>query len=630
MNLHPVDLTIIGGYLALVITLGWVLSRRAGKNLDSYFLGGKSIPWYILGVSHGAAGFDLTGTMWFVLMLYCYGMKGVWILWMWPMFAMVFRMMYLGVWIRRSNVLTGAEWMRTRFGTGVSGNLAHISVVVFALIAVVGFLSMAFQGIGKMAQPFFPFDWDTETYGLVIMCVTAGYLVVGGMYSVVLTDLMQYGLLLVSAVFLAFVACGQMSAAQIDAAVPPGWRDLFFGWHLNLDWSAHLAQINQLFEEDHSNLFGLFVMMMLFKGVLVSMAGPPPGYGMQNVLATRSPREAALENGWISVTAFFPRFLLIGSIVILALGPLQEGLVESVGNALEREDLEKLLPVVVETYVPIGLTGLILAGLLAAFMSTFDSTVNAASAYLVNDIYKRYIRPDAAPKTYVWFGYGCSLLVIALGIVFGYLADSIHSVTKFIVSGLFGAYTVPNVLKWHWWRFNGYGFFAGMLSGMLSALSLAGLDKWATAKPSQVQQLADPLRIPIEHLTSLTRLESFPYIIACSGLASVLVCLLTPPDPDEVVDKFYRQVRPWGWWEPVRRRLAAQGSAVEPNRDFRIDAFNCAVGIAWQTTLVTTPLYLVLRDFRGMLWSILALVGTSLVLKFTWYDRLGPGEMHLE
>ena len=97
MELHPIDIGIIIVYLIIVVTLGWLLSRRAGKNLESYFLGGKSIPWYILGVSHGASGFDITGTMWFALMLFVYGTKGTWILWIWPMFSMVFRMMYLGV-----------------------------------------------------------------------------------------------------------------------------------------------------------------------------------------------------------------------------------------------------------------------------------------------------------------------------------------------------------------------------------------------------------------------------------------------------------------------------------------------------------------------------------------------------
>ena len=618
MKLHPIDLAIIGCYVVIVILTGWLLSRRAGKNLDSYFLGGKSIPWYVLGISHGAAGFDIAGTMWFVLMLYTYGLKGVWILWMWPMFAMVFRMMYLGQWIRRSNALTGAEWMRTRFGAGIGGNLAHVSVVVYALISVVGFLSMAFQGIGKFAQPFFPWDLSPETYGLVMMLMTAAYLVVGGMYSVILTDIMQYMLLVVSSIGIAFIAWNQTSYEQIQAAVPEGWSSIFVGWNLNVDWTELMPALMEQFEKDHSSLFALFVGMMLAKGMVVSMAGPSPGYGMQNVLATRSPREAALESGWMTVTAFLPRFLLIGAIVILALGPLNADMQTMEGDV----DFEQLLPTVISRYVPIGLTGLVVAGLLAAFMSTFDSTVNAASAYIVNDIYKRYLFPEATDKTLIYMSYATSIFVILLGITFGYLTDSIHSVTLFIVSALFGAYTAPNVLKWHWWRFNSYGFFAGMVSGLVAALAFMGIDKLFTNSPDTVAGWSTGVQSLGNSIASLTPLEAFPFIIAVSAIMSVVVSLATPPESDEILESFYRSVRPWGFWGPVHRSVVQKDPGFQGSNSFGRDATNCVLGILWQTTFVTTPIYLMLREFQSMAISIVLMLVLSALLKLTWYDRL--------
>ena len=622
MKLHSIDLAIIGCYLVIVIVTGWLLSRRAGKNLDSYFLGGKSIPWYVLGISHGAAGFDIAGTMWFVLMLYTYGLKGVWILWMWPMFAMVFRMMYLGQWIRRSNALTGAEWMRTRFGSGVGGNLAHISVVVYALISVVGFLSMAFQGIGKFAEPFFPWDLSPETYGLVMMLVTAAYLVVGGMYSVILTDIMQYVLLVVSSIGIAIIALKQTSYEQIQAAVPEGWSSIFVGWNLDVDWTNLMPSLMEQFEKDHSSLFALFVGMMLSKGIVVSMAGPSPGYGMQNVLATRSPREAALESGWMTVTAFLPRFLLIGAIVILALGPLNADMQTTEGSV----DFEQLLPTVISRYVPIGLTGLVVAGLLAAFMSTFDSTVNAASAYIVNDIYKRYLFPEATDKTLIYMSYATSIFVILLGIIFGYLTESIHTVTLFIVSALFGAYTAPNVLKWHWWRFNSYGFFAGMVSGLVAALAFTGIDKLYVNSPETFANLGPGISSWAKTISELTSLEAFPYIIATSAIFSVLVSLVTPAESPEILESFYRSVRPWGFWGPVRRSIAEKDSSFQTDSSFGRDAMNCALGVVWQTTFVTTPIYFMLREYQAMAISIALLLGLSAILKFTWYDRLEEQE----
>ncbi len=611
MELHPVDISIIVGYLILVISLGWMLSKRAGKNLESYFLGGKSIPWYILGVSHGASGFDITGTMWFALMLFVYGAKGSWILWIWPMFSMIFRMMYLGVWIRRSNVLTGAEWMRTRFG-GFGGDLAHISVVLYAVVGVVGFLAYAFQGIGKFASVFFPWDLAVESgaislasndvYAIGILFITAGYLIVGGMYSVVLTDLIQFFILAVSSVCIAAIAMSRTTPDQIAAAVPEGWSNVFFGIHHNLDWSNLIPAFNEQFAEDRWNPFSFFIGLMLFKGLLVSMAGPTPGYGIQHVLATRSPKEAALESWWISVIAFFPRFLMISSIVVLGLVFLTPEL-----NAMGAEvDLEQLLPQVISRFVPVGLTGLVIAGLLAAFMSTFDSTVNAASAYIVNDIYKSYINPDAPTKRYVHAGYICSILVILAGIIFGLKADSIGSTTKWIVSALFGGFTAPNILKWHWWRFNGYGYFSGMIAGVIGATVV-------------------PVLLP-----ELTGLQQFPVILGFSTIASVAVCLLTRPEKQDILNSFYKSVRPWGFWNPVYQTLRTTVPNLQKNTNFARDMINCAVGIIWQTSLVTTPIYLVLRDMKFLAGSIAVLAATSVFLKFNWYDKLGPGDMSLE
>ncbi|MFZ5829462.1 MAG: sodium:solute symporter family transporter, partial [Planctomycetota bacterium] len=129
--MHVADLTIIAVYMLLMVAVGWFVMRLAARNPESYFLAGKSLPWWIIGIAHGSSGVDITGTIWFVMMLYVYGLKAVWLLWVWPLFNVLFRMVYLGAWVRRSNVLTGAEWMRTRFGYGVSAELAYLSVVLY-------------------------------------------------------------------------------------------------------------------------------------------------------------------------------------------------------------------------------------------------------------------------------------------------------------------------------------------------------------------------------------------------------------------------------------------------------------------------------------------------------------------
>jgi len=610
MELHSIDICIIIGYLVVVVIMGWLLSKRASKNLDAYFLGGKSLPWYVIGTSHGASGFDITGTMWFVVMLFTYGVKAAFIPWIWPLFDRVFRQVYLGPWIRRSNVLTGAEWMRTRFGKDLGGNLSHISVVVYALVATVGFLGYAFQGIGKFAEVFFPWDlaWgpfsSTDMYAIVILGITTAYLLLGGWYSVVLTDLVQFGLLTVASVFIAIVAIDKVTPEALAKVVPAGWNELSFGWRLNLDWSGLIDQLNTKISEDGFSLFGVLIMMMLFKGLLVSMAGPSPGYGMQHVLSTRNPREAALENWWMSIVQLVPRFLMITGIAVLGLVYFSPQ-VNQMLAAGEKFDFEKILPYVIKDFVPVGLVGVLLAGLLAAFMSTFDSTVNAGAAYLVNDIYKRYLNPNAKTKRYVYFSYFCSVLLVVVAVVVGIHIKSIHDITTWIAFGLYGGYVAPNILKWHWWRFNGYGYFAGMIAGVVAAL------------------------IPLVIVPDMNRIYILPFSLFVSTIASIVVCLRTPPEKDEVLESFYRNVRPWGFWKPVYENLVRKSPNLQKNTNFRRDAFNVGIGIIWQLNLMVIPICIVIRQYDTLLISVAVLVITSIIMKFTWYDKLGPGEMYV-
>jgi Na+/proline symporter len=603
--MHPIDLAIIACYLVLMAVVGWMSAKKASKSAESYFLAGKSLPWWLIGVAHGSSGVDITGTMWFVMMLYIYGVKATWLLWVWPLFNVIFRMMYLGTWVRRSNVLTGAEWMRTRFGFSRGAELAYLSVVIYAIVHVVGFLSYAFRGIGEFTKPFFPWDIRDEYYAAAMLLITGVYCVIGGMYSVVMNDLIQFGLKVAAAIGIAAIAIVAISPAQIAAAVPPGWDQLFFGWKLDLDWSTLMPQLNQRIYGpitqggDGYSLFMFFTGMLFLKGVLVSMAGPTPNYAIQHILSTRSPREAALENMVMAMVSLAPRFLLIAGIAVLGIVFFSPEL-NTMGTKV---NFEKILPNVLNKFVPVGLKGILIAALLASFMSTFVSTVNSGAAYVVNDVYKRYINPNAPARRQVVLAWITSSAVVLLGIVFGLATKSVHGVTEWIVSALVPAFVAPNVLKWHWWRFNGYGFFAGMVAGTAAAV----LKLWLPIHP----------------------VFAFLLILGLSFAASIIVCLMTKPESDEVLKSFYRNVRPWGAWGPVFEKCRLDNPNIQPNRDFRRDMFNIAVGLVWQTSLVTGPIYLAIKHWNEMLISLAVFAVTSLILKFTWYDHLGPGEMYL-
>ncbi|MBN2128385.1 MAG: Na+:solute symporter [Sedimentisphaerales bacterium] len=615
--LQPIDIAIIVGYIAAVIAMGWFLSKRASKDLNAYFLGGKSLPWWVIGTSHGASGFDITGTMWFVTMLFTYGLRAAFAPWIWPLFDRIFRQVYLGAWIRKSNVLTGAEWMRTRFGTGRGGTLSHISVVIYAVLVTIGFVAYALKGIGKFADVFFPWDlaWgplsSAESYGIVILSITTAYLLFGGWYSVVLTDLLQFALLTVASIFIAAVAMAKVSPEMLAAVVPDGWDRLIPEWRLGLDWSGHIAGLNDKIygtattAGDGYTLLGCVVMMWLLRGILVSAGGPSAGYGMQHQLSTRNPREAALENWWMSIVQLAPRSLMIGGIAILGLAFFSPQVNEMVAGG-GKFDFEQILPFVIARFVPAGLTGILMAGLLAAFMSTFDSTVNAGAAYVVNDIYKRYIRPDAPNRRYVLMGYFWSVALVVVAVVASLRIENIDKTTKWITGLLYAGYIAPNVLKWHWWRFNGYGYFAGMIAGACAALAFPHVNHWIGNVWGH----------------EISANYAFLVLVPVGGLASILACLLTAPDDPEVLKSFYRTVRPWGFWKPVLDELRKDDPSIEPNRNFALDMFNVANGILWQLALMVAPFCLVVRKWDTFWLSLGVLAVTSVIMKFTWYDRL--------
>ncbi len=596
MKLNPIDIAIILAYLAVSVTVGYWVSHRASRDRKAYYLGGNTLPWYFLGVSNASGMFDIAGTMWLVYLLFIYGMKSVWIPWLWPVFNQIFLMVYLSAWLRRSNVMTGAEWIRTRFGNGRGARLSHLIVVIYALVSVIGFLTYGFKGIGKFATDFLPWHLSANQYALILMGITTFYVVKGGMFSVVITEVLQFCILSVASVAIGIIAISRVPAAALHKVVPAGWDQIWFGWHLNLDWHTLISSVNGKIAEDGYAIFGAFFMMILFKGILLSMAGPAPNYDMQRILSTRTPREACMMSALVNVVLNVPRYFMIAGLTILAL-VFYSDKIRAMGSGM---DFEMVLPDALTRFVPAGLLGVLVAGLLAAFMSNFAATVNAAPPYLINDIYRRFINPNASERTYVRLSYLASFAVVALGISAGWFVGSIDSVIQWIVSALYGGYTASNVLKWYWWRFNGMGYFWGMVTGIAGALILA---------------------IPglLPHLTAL---NSFPIILGMSLIGCIVGTLATPAEDDEVLKDFYKRVRPWGFWGPIRDKVMAEDPTFRPNPDFARDMFNVVVGVAWQTSLIALPIYVVIRRFDHAAIALAIVAVTSSVLKFTWYDHL--------
>jgi Na+/proline symporter len=329
-------------------------------------------------------------------------------------------------------------------------------------------------------------------------------------------------------------------------------------------------------------LLGALALAWVSKGLLLCFGGPEQLYDFQRFLSAKDEKEASkLGLLWGALhTLRWPMAMAIAVLFLSGFGGVT--------------DQEQVLPAVIKSYLPAGVRGLVLAALLAAFMSTFNSLVNAGASYVVVDVYQRFLRPGASPRQLVRAGALSSFLLIALGLAIGARASSIHKVFQWIMAALGAGVLLPNFLRWYWWRLNGWGFTAGILAGIAASLVQA---VWFDTVALYVY---------------------FPVMAAIGLVASVLVSFLTPPTEDRILMEFYRTVQPAGLWGPVRRKV----EAADPT--FRKEPFgpvllNLALGIPWLFALWVFPMYLVGRQMvqAGIYFSI-ALV-LSGILYFTWY-----------
>jgi Na+/proline symporter len=606
MRLQLIDISILIAYLVLMVCIGIWMRKKARQNKESYLMGGKSLPWYMLGLSDASDMFDISGTMWMVALCFVYGLKSIWIPWLWPVFNQVFMMMFLSRWLRRSNANTGAEWLSTRFGKsgkGVKGS--HAIVIAFALISCLGFLAYGFVGLGKFMEIFIPWEYVRDYipfhvsekyvphfYGIVFTLFAMFYSIIGGMHSIVLGDVIKYLIMTIGCLSIAVIAMIELKGKEL--LVPEGWANPFFGWKLDLDWTKIAAEANQKIADDGFTLFGLFFMMMLLKGIFASLAGPTPNYDMQKVLSTRNPVEASKMTGFVSIVLLPIRYSMVTGLTVLALLYYQQLHLKNPDGVT---DFEKILPAAANNFLPVGVLGIVLTGLLGAFMGTFSGTLNAAQAYIVNDIYLKHINPRAGNRRIISVNYIVGIVVVAVGVFFGFLANDVNEILQWIVGGLYGGYVAANCLKWYWWRFNANGFFWGMTVGVVAALAMP-------------------------YITTGLPLYWWPALFILSLLGCIVGTYTAPPTSNEVLLKFYKTVRPWGFWKPILEQALAEDPEFKANKNFKLDMFNVAIGIVGQLCFTLLPMYFILGMHLELSINIVLIFIIVVILKKTWWNKL--------
>lgn len=591
MTLSTVDQIIVVLYLAAIMSIGFAMKRKAAKGMSSYFLGGRQLPWWALAMSGSSSYFDITGTMWIVSTFIALGLKGMWVHMLWGFPITAFYLAYMGKWIRRSDAMTGAEWMKTRFGSGKAGDIARFSYTLFAILTITALLAYGAIGMGKFGSIFLPFS--PTTCAFLILGVTGLYVILGGFHGIVRVEIVQTIVLSVGAIVFAIIGYYHFNAAEFAAKVPADWGDIL------PSFQPESFQGLVSGGTDYS-LFGALVAVWVAKGLLLCLSGPEQLYDFQRFLAAKDERDASkLGALWGAIHTV--RWCFAMAIAVMA--------IMGIGNvALDeklRADPETALPLIIGSMLPIGVVGFMLAALLSGFLATFSSTVNGGAAYLVKDIYQRYINPEADNKRLVMVSYISSAGLILTGLIISIFGSSINTAFLWIFGTLAAGILPPNVLRWYWWRLNGQGYAAGVFGGMALSLGQVFCDQFVFAEPL-------PLYI------------GFPVIAVASTLITIIVSMLTPATDIETLKSFYRKVQPSGFWKPAKDALVSEEPTFKKQLPFSVEFFNTIIAMIGITALYVSMLYLILHR-HSIAFGLLATTAVcTVILYFTWYKTLPP------
>jgi Na+/proline symporter len=591
MNLSIADQIIVVVYLAAIMSIGFAMKRKAARGMSSYFLGGRQLPWWALAMSGSSSYFDITGTMWIVSTFIALGLKGMWVHWLWGFPITAFYLAYMGKWIRRSDAMTGAEWMKTRFGDGKAGDIARLSYTLFAVLTISALLGYSAIGMGKFGSIFLPFS--PTVCAILILGITGLYVILGGFHGIVRVEIVQTIVLSAGAIVFAVIGYMHFDAARFATMVPASWHDI-------------VPQIRpEAFQglvsggTDYS-FFGALVAVWVAKGILLCLSGPEQLYDFQRFLAAKDERDASkLGALWGAIHTV--RWCFAMAIAVMAI----MGIGNAVLDAKLKADPETALPLIIGSMLPIGLVGFMLAALLSGFLATFSSTVNGGAAYLVKDVYQRYINPNADAKKLVRVSYLSSALLIIVGLIISVFGTSINTAFLWIFGTLAAGILPPNVLRWYWWRLNGQGYAAGVFGGMVLSLGQVVLDTAVLDQPL-------PLYI------------GFPVIAIASTIITVAVSMLTEATDIETLKNFYRKVQPAGAWNPARAAVLAETPDFKKQSPFVRDAANVVIALIGITALYVSMLYLILHRLEIGFALLATTLVCTVILYFTWYKHLPP------
>ena len=571
-----IDWVLLIAYLVMTLVLGLWLARR-NRGEDDYFVAGRRLSGWLAGASMAATTFSIDTPLYVAGLVGSRGLAGNWEWWSFGLAHVAMAVVFAPLW-RRSGVLTDAAFTELRYGGAAAAWLRGIKAFLLALpVNCIG-IGYAFLALRKVVEALGIVSGQPAALGItdtiwllaVVALLVISYTVAGGLWAVVVTDLIQLLLALVGALVVAVAAlraAGGMDALlsqlqdlgrpELLSLVPWSWQDGGIRW-----------------------LEGAGISVPMFTAYLAVQwwsfrRSDGGGEFIQRMLATRDEQEARLA-GWVFLVVNYLIRSWLWVVVALA----------AVVLLPEQIDSELSYPALAVQLLPPVALGLVVVSLVAALMSTVSTSVNWGASYLTHDLYQRFLRPRAGSRELLLIGQLTTVLLLLLGVITALVSDSIGTVFRLVIAIGSGPGVVL-VLRWFWWRVNAAAELAAMLCGfgvglLTSVIPLVRIDDYGI------------------RLTVITGVSAVVWLTAL---------LLAPPESDEVLERFVRQVRPPGpGWARLRQRVGVTPLETLPGL---LRRFLLANGVLFGG-LLGTGAFLLHQQLAG--WSGLALLVLCVLL----------------
>ena len=567
-----IDWLIVLLYLVLTMALGIYLSRKASKSLADFFVSGRSLPWWLAGISMAATTFSIDTPLYVCGVVGNRGIAGNWEWWSFGISHLIMVYVFARMW-RRSQVITDAELTEIRYGGRMAATLRGVKAFIFAVpINCIGIgYSMLAMVIVVDALEIFPNLGISENENTIRMLSVIGvsifvliYAGLSGLWGVVSTDFFQFFLAIFGALIVAGFALNRVGGiheliAKVQVVSQVTDKDILslIPLSINTDGSA-LIQFSQTAGITASSFFAyVFIQWWSWRR---SDGG---GEFVQRFVSVRNETEAEKAGLLFNVMHYLVRtwpWILV-ALAALAIYP-------------DLPNREMGYPKLMLEFLPPGILGLVVASLVAAFMSTVSTSINWGASFITNDLYKRFIKPNSNQTELVLVGRISSVIVTFLSAFVVFFAKDVGSVFRFVLIIGTGSGLVL-VLRWFWWRINAAAELAAIVGSFVvgsGVTILSGID------PSQIAWLSPEFRLWLTNY-AIDPLKNYGIRVAVvTAIVStiwIVTMLLTPPESEETLEQFYRRVRPGGiGWKRQRDK-----TGIEPVQDLSKDLLRAFAAI---------------------------------------------------